>query len=180
VAKFGEIKDLPSAYRSKGSCRLYLGIASGQICAALPADAPATHVPEHAKWGVENIAASAALAKGQLTVSDTLPAGMDPTSGTEPETHMMLDDGSFRHLARRNAMHLATNIRKIDPYPVQSATGDVKYLVEECDLILNNCEFLNCLVNPHHEMTLISEGWLHLADKWSFVSNSSGKLITTP
>jgi hypothetical protein len=111
---------------------------------------------------------------------EILPAGMDQTSGEQPSVLMMLDDGTFKHLIGSNATHLATNIREITPYPVQSATGDIKWLRQMGDLILDHCEFRDCLMNPHNDITLLSEGWLHLAERWEFLNNSSGKLITTP
>ena len=75
----------------------------------------------------------------------------------------MLDDGTFITPIGTNAAHLAVNIREIEPYPIQSATGNIKWLTQRCDLILDHCEFRDCLLNPHADITLLSEGWLHLS-----------------
>ena len=130
-------------------------------------------------WKSESIAAASAMSKSRCSVV-TVPEGMDETSGDMPDILLMVDDGSFKHLAGNNAMHLAVNIRDIEPYPVLSASGDTIWLSQSCDLILNHCEFRDCLVNPHLDITLLSEGWLHMAEGWEFLNNKCGKLITTP
>ncbi len=130
-------------------------------------------------WQSEYTSTVCAMAKSHAAIN-ILPEGMDLSSGPEPSVLMMLDDGNFKHLVGRNAMHLAANLQDIEPYPVQSASGHIVWLNQTCDLVMDHCQFLGCLVNPHHDVTLLSEGWLHLAEGWEFLNNRSGKLITTP
>jgi len=102
---------------------------------------------------------------------------IDYDSGTCPNVLMMLDGGTFTHMIGNNAMHLACNLRQITPYPIKTA-GGIVWLSSAGDLVVKNYVFRNCLVNPHLELTLLSEGWLTLVGGWTFHSDQAGKLIT--
>jgi hypothetical protein len=83
-------------------------------------------------WRAECTAACAAMNRSSgidgANGFETLPVGLDKTSGETPSVLLMIDDGSFKHLVGTSAMHLAVNRRDIEPYPVQSATGHIMVL----------------------------------------------------
>lgn len=131
-------------------------------------------------WRAENSAAAGAMSRSKLAPVMTVPEGMDQQSGEKPSELFMIDAGTFRHMAGTGAMHLATNIRRIRPHPVLAADGGKMYLDTECDLVLNGCEFKGCMVNPHIRTTLLSEGWMFMAEGWKIENATSGKCLRAP
>jgi hypothetical protein len=131
-------------------------------------------------WRAENSAAASAMDRSKLTTVLTVPEGMDARSGDKPSELCMIDAGTFRHMAGTGIMHLATNIRKIKPHPVLAADGGRMYLDTQCDLILQGCQFTGCLVNPHIRTTLLSEGWMFMAEGWKIENGNSGKCLRAP
>ena len=137
-------------------------------------------------WSAESISAwekeqnaleRALIRRKACNRSCQITGAIDVDSGTCPNVLMMLDGGTFTHMIGNNAMHLACNLRQIAPYPIKTA-GGVVWLSSAGDLVVKNYVFRNCLVNPHLELTLLSEGWLTLVGGWTFHSDQAGKLIT--
>ena len=87
---------------------------------------------------------------------------------------MMLDSGTFRHLAGRIATKYIVERREIKPFPVKTALG-LAWITEECDLLIGPYLIERCLVNHNLNTTLLSEGLLSLEEPyWEFNRNRHG------
>ena len=97
------------------------------------------------------------------------------TGGAEgPTEMMMLDSGTFRHLAGRTAIKYMVGRREIKPFPVKTALG-LAWITEECDLLIGSYLIERCLVNHNLNTTLLSEGLLSLEEPyWEFNRNRHG------
>jgi len=137
-------------------------------------------VPERIdEWLAEQAAVAGALKKrrvGNWAADDT--GLIDCESGSRPDSMLLLDSGTFKHMSGVNSSHLAINVRKVKEYPVGTA-GGIIWLDQGCDIVGKRHVFRGCLVNPHLENSLLSEGWLRL-EGWKFESTATGKLITDP
>ena len=122
---------------------------------------------------MENSAGATAMSKSSVGKT-SMPSGIERSSGEVPSELFMIDNGTFWHMAGTGAMHLAVNVQVIDPYLVITAGGEKLYLMETCDLILNGCEFIRCLVNPSIRTTLLSEGRMHMDEGWTVENSRSG------
>ena len=109
---------------------------------------------------------------------DSLYERVAATAGTSTAHKLLIDGGTFAHLFGTGIKHLLTNQRKVKAVPVLTA-GNVIYLDEMADLILGQHQILDGYVNPHAELTLISEGTL-LPFLWEFHSDLQGKQCSSP
>ena len=109
---------------------------------------------------------------------DSLYERVAAMAGTPTAHKLLIDGGTFAHLFGTGIKHLLTNQRKVKAVPVLTA-GNVIYLDEMADLILGQHEILDGYVNPHAELTLISEGTL-LPFLWEFHSDLQGKQCSSP
>ena len=95
-----------------------------------------------------------------------------------PWVWLLLDSGTFDHLVGTGAMQYVQNIRKIKPIPVKTG-GNVVWITEMGDLMLADRILINCYINPHSDMTLISTARL-VKDDWEFGLTRAGLKITLP
>jgi hypothetical protein len=93
-----------------------------------------------------------------------------------PWVWLLLDSGTFDHLVGTGAMQYVQNIRKIKPIPVKTG-GNVVWITEMGDLMLADRILINCYINPHSDMTLISTARL-VKDDWEFGLTRAGLKIT--
>jgi hypothetical protein len=92
----------------------------------------------------------------------------------EPDEMMMLDIGTFRHLAGRGARRYMVGRRDTKPFPVRTAHG-LAWITEECDLVIGPYLIQGCLVNEGLNTSLLPEGLLSLEEPyWEFNRNRSG------
>ena len=95
----------------------------------------------------------------------------------EPDEMMMLDSGTFKHLAGRGAGKYKVGKRAIKPFPVKTAHG-LAWIAEECDLAIGPYLIQGCLVNEEPNTSVMSEGPLSLEEPyWEFNRNRSGLVI---
>lgn len=114
------------------------------------------------EWLAEQAAVAGALRKrrvGNWAADDT--GLIDDESGSRPDSMLLLDSGTFKHMSGRNSRHLAINLRAVKKYPVGTA-GGIIWLDQGYDIVDKRHVFRGCLVNPHLENSLLSEGWLRL------------------
>lgn len=103
--------------------------------------------------------------------------GAESADECEPPYRSMLDGGCFKHMWGTAMVHLLTNFRKVAPVPCRIAKGFM-WLDTMADLVLNGVVLTDGFVNPHHDMSLISEGTLALFEGWEFRKNAKGLVFS--
>jgi hypothetical protein len=94
----------------------------------------------------------------------------------------MFDGGTFDHMFGTSLMATGcvTHLRKVKPVPCRIAKGFM-WLDTKGDAVLPNGLVLrDGFVNPHNEISLISEGKLALFEAWSFLKNVNGLEFSWP
>jgi hypothetical protein len=95
---------------------------------------------------------------------------------------VMFDGGTFDHMFGTSLVSTgcATNLRKVKPVPCRIAKGFM-WLDTKADVILPNGMMLrDGFINPHNDITLVSEGKLALFEGWEFHKNVDGLKFTWP
>jgi hypothetical protein len=98
----------------------------------------------------------------------------------EPGLKLMFDGGTFDHLWGTDAVQsgMVINIHRVDPVPCRIAKGFM-WLDTKGDLVFKDGTVMrDGFVNPHHDMSLVSEGRLALFEGWEFRKNAQGLAFT--
>ena len=99
-------------------------------------------------------------------ITQELGGSIAETSGTKPETLLMMDGGCYWPIVGKNALHLCVYFRSCKPEPVMIGSGLI-WLDEMADLMMLNAPIVGVLVNKRMPMTLLSEGWMTLHCEWT-------------
>ncbi len=112
-------------------------------------------------------------------------AGVDDEESDDsmpPWVRAMFDGGYFDHMFWTSLVSTGCviNLKKVKPVPCRIAKGFMWLDIKGDAVLPGGLVLRDGYINPHNDITLISEGKLALFEAWEFVKNVSGLSFSRP